>query len=202
MKLTRLQLFHKSMRIYKTNVGTFDFEFNNVQCACLFEADYDKGFSITFFKKFSAENISLPIAPGYNIATYIKPKELFIKFWTFWGFKNREGSSYMRNFFKTFEASIPSTFSPQKNIERKIIIKKYNLEEDDKPYFQDFINWSVHNAKYPEKPCHRNPNNLEKTRLLYPQIYEAIKEYDISVRYTSFEQEKNIPKLLNQSLKL
>ncbi|MEY8538303.1 hypothetical protein AALM99_07595 [Lactococcus muris] len=61
---------------------------------------------------------------------------------------------------------------------------------------------SIHNAKHPEKPCHRNPDNLEKTRRLYPQIHEAIKEHDISVRYTSFEQEKDIPKLLNQALNL
>lgn len=200
MKLKRLQSFHNSMRLYKTSVGTFDFEFNKVQCACLFEADYKKGFSITFFKKITAENISLPILPGYNISTYIKPRELFIDFWSFFGFEKGNGTSHMTNFFKTFEATIPTTFSPKKNIKREVIVKKYNLEERDKPYFQGFVNWSIHNAKYPDKPRHRNPENLEKTKLLYPEIYEAIKEHDISVRYTAFEQVVDIQQLLDETL--
>lgn len=47
----------------------------------------------------------------------------------------------------------------------------------------------------------RSKTNLEKTKILYPQIYQAIKDYDISVRYTDIANPNAIEfeNLLNNS---
>lgn len=46
------------------------------------------------------------------------------------------------------------------------------------------FNWD----KYPELGKHATKENREKTRLLYPEIYEKIKDKNISVFYTDKEK--------------
>ena len=48
------------------------------------------------------------------------------------------------------------------------------------------INWEVVHAKNPKLPngaYHRTNKNLSKTRQLYPAIYLATKDMDITIKY-------------------
>lgn len=64
------------------------------------------------------------------------------------------------------------------NIPVLILNRIYNFEESDKVEYDGLINWSTSNCGR-----HHTLKNHEKTRILYPDIYDTIKNKDISVRY-------------------
>ncbi len=59
----------------------------------------------------------------------------------------------------------------------------YEVEESDKIYFKCFINHDKGDGK--RSFSHKN---REKTRLLYPDIYNEIQGKNISVKYTHIEE--------------
>ena len=59
-----------------------------------------------------------------------------------------------------------------------ILNRIYNFEESDKVEYDGLIDWSTSKCGR-----HHTLKNHEKTRILYPYIYERIKNKDISVRY-------------------
>lgn len=200
-KLENLQLFHLGMKKLGVNIATFDFKYKQTIFACLFEANYEKGFSLTFFKPISGESLKMPILPGYLVSTFIEDRDLYTYFWTFFQLEARNGGFTMQSFFERLNQSIPSTFEINKNLDRPLISRKYDTEDKERPFFLGFINWQMLRAKNPEAKGSRSETNLEKTKLLYPQIYKAIKDYDISVRYTHIDNPnaQEFKKLLSNS---
>ena len=190
-KLENLQMFHHGMKEIGARVATFDFEYNDISCSCIFQADYDKGFSLNFFKLISGDSLELKIHPGYRIDTFIEDEELYKKFWKFFDMKVADGGFTMRSFVENLDHSIPQTFNPDINIDRPVIAKKYDVEEKERPYFLGFKNWEVLRLKNPNLKGKRSKENLEKTQNMYPLIYEAIKDFDISVLYTDRDIKKD-----------
>jgi len=86
----------------------------------------------------------------------------------------------LKLFFNEFNNNIPEYYFREKK--EKELLKYYesNIEERDKLYFDCFIEWSKTNSskKVSEK-------NLEKTRILYPELYEKCVRENISIRYKS-----------------
>jgi hypothetical protein len=93
-------------------------------------------------------------------------------------------------FFEQFNNQIPRTLiEVKKDYMRSIVLAvSPNIEEKDKIYYLGINDWDkIKNGR------HRDPKNLEKTRLLYPELYLSIKDKDISVKYTSdISEEKQI----------
>lgn len=200
-KLDNLQSFHAEMKKLNVSIATFDFTYNEVSCACLFEADYEKGFSLTFFKTISGESLKLPVLPGYRLNTYIEDPDFYRYFWNFFQLNKRDGGFTMSSFFENLNRKIPQHFSIENNLDRPLLAKQYDTEEKDRPYFLGFINWQILRAKNPKVKGSRSDVNLKKTEILYPQIYKATKNYDISVRYTAIDNPniKNFTNLLKDS---
>lgn len=70
---------------------------------------------------------------------------------------------------------------------RKIISCARNFEEKDKIFLYGYIDWDKieSNKRYTQA-------NREKTRILYPPVYNTVKDKNISVRYTDdCQYEKN-----------
>lgn len=200
-KLENLQSFHIGMKKLGVSIATFDFVYNKVSCACLFEANYEKGFSLTFFKTISGETLKLPVLPGYRVSTYIEDPDFYNYFWDFFQLQQKNGGFTMKNFFENLNQKIPLYFNLNRNLDKPILAKKYDTEEKERPYFLGFINWQVLRAKNPELKGSRSEANLEKTKILYPQIYQATKDYDISIRYTDIDSPnaQKFKKLLKKS---
>lgn len=200
-KLQNLQLFHLGMKKLGVHIATFDFTYKNIVYSCLFEANYEEGFSLSFFKQITGDSLKIPILPSYLVNTYIEDRELFTDFWNFFQLQAKDGGFTMESFFERLNKSIPSKFEINKNLNRPLISKKYVTEDKERPYFLGFINWQTLRAKNPEVRGSRSETNLEKTKILYPQIYQAIKDYDISVRYTDIANPNAIEfeNLLNNS---
>lgn len=199
VKLENLQLFHSGMKQLGVSIATFDFKYKQTVFACLFEANYEEGFSLTFFKPISGETLLIPILPGYLVNTFIEDHNLYTYFWNFFQLEVKNGGFTMQSFFEHLNQAIPPKFNINKNLNRPLISRKYDTEDKERPYFLGFINWQMLRAKNPEVKGSRSETNLEKTKLLYPQIYQAIKDYDISVRYTDIDNPnaQSFQKLLN-----
>ncbi|WP_353050273.1 DUF6037 family protein [Bacillus sp. ISL-47] len=69
---------------------------------------------------------------------------------------------------------------------RNTIAAIYQFEEKDKVYIKEIRNWD--NYPHLNKSC--SLENKEKTRLLYPDLYEEIKDKNISVFYTDKKREE------------
>ncbi|MCJ1989095.1 DUF6037 family protein [Lactococcus carnosus] len=190
--LKHLRLLHQEMKLVPVTASTFDFEYNKISCSCIFEANYLNGFSITFLKKLSGEDLELPVRKGYIMDSYIENQELYFKFWRYFNLKASSGDFSMTSFYQSLNQYIPKTFNIRQNYNRALLVKQYNVEKKDRPYFLGFKNWKVIKAKNPETKGTRSEENLDKTKLLYPLIYEATKNHDISVRYTDRNIQKDV----------
>lgn len=201
--LNHLRLLHQEMKLVPVTIATFDFEYNRITCSCIFEADYSNGFSITFFKTISGEALKLPVRKGYMMDSYIENPGLYSRFWNYFNLDAKDGGFTMKSFYEKLNHSIPQTFNIKRNYDRPLLAKQYNTEKKDRPYFLGFKNWKIIKAKNPETKGTRSEENLKKTERLYPLIYEATKNYDISVRYTDHDTHKDdhFKKLLDDSFK-
>ena len=87
-----------------------------------------------------------------------------------------------------FNENIPDEYKLSDNTRKKII--KYDRIDMDSEgiYPISLKNWElIHakNNKLPKDKFHRSSKNLAKTKQLYPDLYEAIKDKDISVNYST-----------------
>lgn len=163
-------------------VDVFDFSYNNVDCSVLFNPDYDTCFSLTFFKKKSNQTLKLPVKPGYDLTIQ---GENFYAFCRLFEIKRQKGAFSIKEFFSYLNSKIPTNSIPNTSSQRELISSLINVDDSEKLHFDHLINWEKARAKNPELKKGRNPKNLEKTRLLYPEIFKEIKDFDISVAYSS-----------------
>ena len=81
---------------------------------------------------------------------------------------------------------IPFEYSLSDN-SRRVILKHDRIDTDSDGIFPIGIkNWEIVHAKNPMLPkdkYHRTNKNLSKTRQLYPAIYSATKDMDITIIY-------------------
>jgi hypothetical protein len=77
---------------------------------------------------------------------------------------------------------------------RKVVIRYDKLDsESDGIYPIGVTNWEVAHAKNPTLPkdkYHRTSKNLLKTKELYPAIYQATKDMDITIIYGTISGDK------------
>ncbi|EPH77107.1 hypothetical protein D929_00176 [Enterococcus faecalis 02-MB-P-10] len=200
MKLPNLKKLHWSMKKLDLTVDVFDFSYNEVDCSILFNPDYSTGFSLTLFKKKNALVLKLPVNPGYNL---VIENENFNAFCRFFEIKHEKGAFSIIEFFSYLNSKIPTKASKNTPRQREIISSLLTIDDSQKLHFDHFINWEKARAKNPKLKKGRNTKNLEKTRLLYPEIFKEIKNFDISVAYSSkpaSSEELLIRKELNEQL--
>lgn len=197
-KLENLRQLHKEMKKDNLEVSIFDFEYNEVPCAVLFNADYTSGFSVTFFKKSSGRLLKIAVHTGYLLD--IQP--IFKELYPFFELKRGKGQFSIKEFVEYFNVKIPPKPAIPSNSQKEILGKLTNIEESEKIYFKGFINWEKVRIENPTNKKGRTKENLEKTRVLYPDIYAEIKNHDISVKYTSnFKESEKYPmQLLKKEL--
>ena len=94
---------------------------------------------------------------------------------------------------KHFDMQIPQMYILDDE-KRKTILKYDRMDASDGIYPTAMLNWEEINAinSISGKRCgSRSPKNLDKTKNLYPLIYETIKDMNVSIRYGS--DPKKIP---------
>lgn len=182
MKIEPLVFLHRSMRVLNIQIDVFNYEYNNVQCSVMFDVSSPRGYSLTFIKNGFGEILDLPIIPSYNLQI---TNSNFEKFWNFFnlGFK-KKGEFSIKDFFIHLSNHIPTTATPYTYQARQTIALKYPVEESEKIYISGTKNWEKARALNPLLKKERSEKNLEKTKLLYPEVYNLTRDYDISICYS------------------
>ncbi len=190
MKLDGIIPLYKKLKSSDKTYGVFKFTKNKID----FDIFFDIGISpykIGFLVINSNFQLWLKVLPRFNIDPFLKKAELnsLIKVLNLKFDPDNKFST--KNFFEEFNSKIPNDFRFVKKQELpKLVNYVYEIEESEKIYYNGIIDWDkVNNGN------NRQESNLEKTRLLYPKLYEQIKDRNISVRYSptkNDEKEKEI----------
>jgi hypothetical protein len=88
------------------------------------------------------------------------------------------------DFLNELRSKFPDKYASEPR-QLSLIARTFSVEDPDKIYIYGSINWD----KITGNTKKRTAKNLEKTRLLYPDVYEAIKDSNISIIYTSEKKE-------------
>lgn len=179
MKLN-LRDLHIDILKHNRTYDVFDYSHNGIQFSVMFDVDCIP-FKLILVKKRSTQYLILDVMAGYQINTYLGEKLQLLK--DMLEVKNGKTKFSTNQFFEEFNKKIPHTIQ-NKKISKSTISRVYHCEESEKIYIRELRNWD----KYPELGKHATKENREKTRLLYPEIYEKIKDKNISVFYTDKEK--------------
>jgi len=180
MKLTGLYPLYKELTKKIETYCVFRFIKNGVEFDIFFDigvAPYKLGFLII------GEDFELwlKVEKGFIIDTNLS-KEDYKRLVDVLGLKyDKENKFSTFAFFEEFNNKIPTSIPdrPKRQV-INLFVRFFNLEENDKLYYDGIIEWDK-----TETPKRRSPENLEKTRLLLPDLYESIKNKNISVRYSA-----------------
>jgi hypothetical protein len=167
------------MLINRVTYDVFDYTNNNIEFSILFDIETKPYFNLTIIKKKSDLFLTFDIENGYIIETNIsKDKYNLLKRMLEINPPTSNPFSTF-NFFQDINSKIPSCIS-RKPLSKHTIARIYSVEEPDLVYIKTLINWQAH----PQSGRHCSPENKEKTKKLYRELYEQIKDKDISVKYT------------------
>lgn len=177
MKLSNLYNWYSAIKNNKLTYNVYDCHYNHVSLSLLFDIGQTL-FILSIIKRESAEVISFPITQGFKIETSLSADKynLLRKILNIPKGKNSPFST--NAFFSELNSIFPTGLSKSEKLDYNILNKIYNFEESDKYEFDGLIDWSNSNSGK-----HHTKKNHEKTRILYPEVYDTIKDKDISVRY-------------------
>lgn len=185
-EIKKLRTFKKTMLKLKVEIGTFEFQYNEILTDVIFDTRSSESWEIIFMKVGIGKTLTIPIKLGYKFT--IDTSKKYQEFISFFNIKNGKGKFSIKSFKDYFNENIPDEYKLSDNAREKII--KYNRIDTGSEgiYPISLKNWElIHakNNKLPKDKFHRRPENLAKTKQLYPDLYEAIKDKDISVKYST-----------------
>lgn len=175
MKLN-LRDLHIDILKHKRTYDVFEYSHNKIQFSVMFDVDCIP-FKLILIKKRSTQYLIIDVLTGYKINTYLGEKLKVLK--DMLELKDGRTKFSTNKFFEEFNRKIPDSLQ-EKAISKSTISQIYQCEESEKIYIKELRNWD----NYPELGKHATKKNREKTRLLYPEIYDKIKDKNISVFYT------------------
>jgi hypothetical protein len=188
MKLSGLKPLFISIKKNDLTYGTFKYQVNEISFEIFFDISVVP-YQLGFIQRQSTFQLWLDVKSGFEINPVINNQDykslvkiLQLKY-------NPDNPFKPQNFFDEFNKKIPNTYSPTSiELLHYVSTQRYDVEEKEKLYFNKFMPW---------KSQKRSKENLEKTRLLLPKIYNRIKDRpNISVGYTNINKgiiDKEIP---------
>lgn len=182
--LDGLKIFYSSMCRLNVEIGTFEHIYNNVISDAIFDTRDSEEWHLTFIKRASGDVLCILIQRGYRFS--ITGNNEYDEFIKYFGIGRGKGQFSIREFVGHLNNQIPTEYRISDN--KRITVLKYNKldGESDGIYPIGIMNWEVihaKNSKLPKDKYHRRPENLLKTKQLYPDIYNAIKDMDITIKY-------------------
>ncbi|OOV25067.1 hypothetical protein BXU11_16075 [Flavobacterium sp. LM5] len=196
MVLTNLKELYKNLKINNETYYLFHFTKNSVRFEILFDI-FQVPFQLHFLQKDTSFSFYVIVEKGFTIneilnrGTYKELCEtLKLKFET--------GNPFSpKSFFEEFNLKIPIYQNREKKERELFPFYQNNIEESEKLYYDGTIEWNkIKNGKTVTN------KNLEKTRILYPELYEWSKRENISIRYTHTRKnnEKNLINMIKKDI--
>lgn len=182
--LVGLRSFYSSMLQLSVNISTFEHKYNNIISDVIFDTRSNEEWVIIFIKRIEGKMLKLPIKRGYKIS--IEGNEVYTKFREYFLISGEKGQFSIKEFMTNLNNQIPDLYLIADD-KRRVILKYDNLDNGSEGIYPIGItNWElVHlkNINLPDDIYHRSTNNLKKTKELYPEIYMATKNMDITIIY-------------------
>ena len=178
MKLDKLQNLYHSIKEHDKPYTTFKFIKNKIE----FDIFYDISkvpHKLGFILIRSSFSMWIDVKSGFNISTYIE-KNTLNELYNILGITSDPLNKFSTNsFFAEFNSKIPSIYKlPEKEIREYVAKYEYEIEEPNKLYYLKEMSW--------RNGGKRSLKNSEKTMLLYPELYETIKNNPhVSIGYTA-----------------
>ncbi len=184
-----LKIFYAKMREINVRIGTFSHSYNEINSEVIF--DTRNAWKLVFMKKGYGDVLEIPIEIGYLFT--IRGNEAYKKFINYFGVSGKKGEFKMGEFIAHFKKFVPDKYVLDDS--RRDTILSYDKIDgkSDGKYPIRVINWEVVHAKNPtldDEKYHRSPENLEKTRELYPELYSKTKDMDLTIVYGLQPEEK------------
>lgn len=190
-RIDALRKFYLSMHEMNIQIGTFEFTYNKVASDVVFDTRASELWQLIFIKRGRGETLIIPIMKGYRFT--IEGNKKYTDFANYFGIGRGKGQFSIKDFVNYLNNRIPSEYRLSDNA-RKTILRYDKLDKDsDGIYPIGTINWEEAHAKNPMLPkdkYHRSSENLLKTKELYPEIYIATKDMDITIKYGVVPGEK------------
>lgn len=183
-KLEKISEFYKSMRQLGVQIGTFEHKYNYVTSDVIFDTRNEKQWNLLFIKRGKGETLSIPLNRGYQFT--ILGNKKYNEFISYFNIGYGKGQFSIKEFVSNLNKQIPNEYKLSDN-KRRIVINYDKLDSArDGIYPIGVTNWEVAHAKNPALPkdkYHRTSKNLLKTKELYPDIFWATKDMDITIIY-------------------
>lgn len=173
MYLTNLKSLYVDMKNNKATFDIFEYTHRGVTLSIMFDIGCTP-YKITIMKKRYDRFLFLDVENGFSIQTYLGEQLVILREMLEIPSGDRQFSP--KEFFNKLHEHIPSSMSKAK-ISKQMLSKAYRLEDGNKTLFFKLYPWNPLVKKV-------SPENREKTRVLYPDLYEQIKDKNISVAYT------------------
>ncbi|OBP55051.1 hypothetical protein AWM61_07045 [Riemerella anatipestifer] len=184
MFLSNLKELYKRLKEQDETYYLFHFTKNSVRFEVLFDI-FHLPFQLHFLQKESDFSFCIIIRKGFIINDFLDRqtyknlcKILNLKF-------DKDNPFSTKLFFEEFNLKIPSYQVKEKKERELLVFYQNDIEESEKLYFDGVIEWNkIKNGKGV------TIKNLEKTRILYPELYHWCKRENISLRYTHIKKDK------------
>lgn len=171
--------FFRLANFFKNNSETiklFNFSFNSKKFSLLCKT-YET--ALVFGKIGTVESFILPISSDFKTPLFLE-REKFKELCHFFELKYDPNVKVKPfDIFKTIDGLLTEKLLPE-DTPRKEIVRAYQLEEPENIYFGGFIHW---------KTRHVSEENRNKTKLLLPEVYEQIKNLNVSVRFIAIKKD-------------
>lgn len=191
MKIYNLSEFYNSMRGLNIQIGTFEHNYNDIISDVILDTRSIEQWKLIFIKHGTGEALLIPLNKGYRFT--IDGNKAYKDFITYFKIRGGKGQFSIKDFITHFNIQVPLEYKLSDK-KRNVIIKYDKIDSDSYGIYPvGLTNWEVAHAKNPDLPkdkYHRTNKNLLKTKELYPSIYEATKEMDISIIYGTTPGEK------------
>ncbi|MBR2112879.1 MAG: hypothetical protein IJ950_08190 [Helicobacter sp.] len=184
MKMTGLKELYKNMKAQKLPYHIFKYNHNTIELEILFDINRNP-FGLLIIKQYSNLTLLLDIKTGFELDVFLT-REKYQVLREILEIKSGKTNSFStKKFFEELNNAIPSCVKEYKidNNLRYIISQVKNLDKAHLIYVKCLIDWSK-----TESGKHVSDENREKTKYLYPDIFELIKDKNISVVYTNNEK--------------
>ncbi|HEF1622227.1 TPA: hypothetical protein R8T64_000118 [Campylobacter lari] len=181
MKMTGLENLYKDIKNKQVTYCIFNYTHNRVELEIMFDIN-PKPFKLLIIKKYSNKTLLLDILNGFKLDIFLS-KEKYQILLDILDIKGADTTPFStKKFFEELNSAIPHQviqYNLNNNL-RYIISQVNNFDEANLVYIKCLKDWSKN-----KNNRHVTEKNRKKTKYLYPDVFEIIKDKNISVVYTN-----------------
>ena len=171
-------IYEKQLEPNQEYTAIFDCSYNEVPFSMLITTDEQDVISLYFIKVGTREELSFDIDNNFSINTYVD--DLYSKLIEFFNIQYNDNHCFRPFEFFLYIDRNAKLRPFNKTLSRFDTTKIYKLNNPDAVYYHSMVNWDNTSSKK-----HFSKENRDKVKKLLPQLFEHIKDKNISVRFTN-----------------